>query len=191
MDFSRFTEKLQEAVRAAQSGALSLGHQQVDVEHLFSALLEQENGLAASILLKANLNLERIHTRLQDELGRLPKVTLQGAAPDHVYLTGRLQKLFLAAEQEAKKLKDEYVSVEHLLLALTEDNGASGRLLKEFRLSRETLMKVLQEVRGSQRVTSPTPESTYQALERYGRDLTALANQGKLDPVIGRDEEIR
>jgi len=191
MDFSRFTEKLQDGVRVAQSNALSLGHQQVDVEHLFTALLEQDNGLAPSILLKANVKLERLHAGLQEELNRLPKVTLQGAAADQVYITGRLQKFFLAAEQEAKKLKDEYVSVEHVLLALTEDSGVSGRLLKQYHLSRETLMKVLQEVRGSQRVTSPTPESTYQALERYGRDLTALANQGKLDPVIGRDEEIR
>ncbi|MBM3813001.1 MAG: ATP-dependent chaperone ClpB [Acidimicrobiia bacterium] len=191
MDFNRFTEKLQDATRGAQSSAVSLGHQQIDVEHLLLALLEQDSGLAHAILLKANIDLTKLHSRLSGELSRLPKVSIQGAPSDQVYITGRLQRLFVQAQQEAARLKDEYVSIEHVLLAITEDSGAAGRLFKEFRLTRESLMKVLQEVRGSQRVTSQTPESTYQALERYGRDLTALAHQGKLDPVIGRDDEIR
>jgi ATP-dependent Clp protease ATP-binding subunit ClpB len=191
MDINRLTEKVQEAVRSAQTKALRLNHQQVDVEHVFLALLEQPEGLAPTILLRAQANVESLHRRLVQELERLPKVTVSGAPPDQIYVTGRLQRLLAEAESEARQLKDEYVSVEHLLLALTAETGFAGRLLKEQGLTRERLMKALQEVRGSQRVTSPTPESTYQALERYGRDLTALAAQGKLDPVIGRDDEIR
>ena len=121
----------------------------------------------------------------------MPKVSGASGGPDQVYLTGRLNRLLTNAEDEAKKLKDEYISVEHVLLAATDDTGAAGRTLKEFGLTRERLMQALREVRGSQRVTSQNPEATYEALERYGRDLTKLAAQNKLDPVIGRDEEIR
>jgi ATP-dependent Clp protease ATP-binding subunit ClpB len=191
MDINRFTEKLQEALRVAQARAIRLSQQQVDVEHLFAALLEQEGGLAASILLKAQVNVEGVHRALEEELGRLPKVSSTTGAADQIYVTGRLQRVLAQAEDEAKRLKDEYISVEHVLLALTEDGGAAGRILKQFGVTRDRLMRALQGVRGSQRVTSPTPEATYQALERYGRDLTQLASQGKLDPVIGRDEEIR
>ncbi len=191
MDINRFTEKLQEAVRAAQSKAIRLSHQQVDVEHLFSALLEQEDGLAPAILIKAGLNAQGIHQRLEQELERRPKVTSPTGAADQIYVTGRFQRLLTLAEDEAKRLKDEYISVEHVILAALEDGGATGRILKEFGATRDNIMKALQEVRGSQRVTSQNPEATYQALERYGRDLTKLAAQGKLDPVIGRDEEIR
>ncbi|MBL8294041.1 MAG: ATP-dependent chaperone ClpB [Bryobacterales bacterium] len=166
-------------------------HQQIDVEHLLVSLLEQEDGLAPAILIKAGLRLETLHQRLSQELDRMPKVSVQGNPSDQVYITGRLQRVLANAETEAKNLKDEYVSVEHVLLALTEDSGAAGRLLKDLGLTRDRLMKALQDVRGNQRVTSQNPETTYQALERYGRDLTALAGQGKLDPVIGRDDEIR
>jgi ATP-dependent Clp protease ATP-binding subunit ClpB len=191
MDFSRFTEKAQQAVHAAQSLAVRYGQQQIDVEHLLAALLEQEDGLAPSILLKAEVNLEGLHRRVAQELERLPKVSGPAGGPDQVYISARLARLLTQAEDEAKRLKDEYISVEHLLLAMTEDGGVTGRIFKEFAVTRQRLMRALQEVRGSQRVTSPTPETTYQALERYGRDLTQLAAQGKLDPVIGRDEEIR
>ena len=191
MDINRMTEKVQEALRTAQTSAVRLSHQQVDVEHLFAALLEQSEGLAPAILLKAGIPLENLHRRLEQELDRMPKVSVGPSQPDQIYITGRFQKLTAAAEQEARRMKDDFVSVEHVLLALTEDGGISGRLLKEFGLTRDRLMKALQEVRGSQRVTSQSPESTFQALEKYGRDLTALAGQGKLDPVIGRDEEIR
>jgi len=191
MDINRFTEKLQEALRAAQSKAIRLSHQQVDVEHLFSALLEQEGGLAPAILIKAGLNAQGIHQRLEEELERRPKVSSPTGAADQIYVTGRFQRLLTLAEDEAKRLKDEYVSVEHVILAALEDGGATGRILKEFGATRDNIMKALQEVRGSQRVTSQNPEATYQALERYGRDLTQLASQGKLDPVIGRDDEIR
>jgi ATP-dependent Clp protease ATP-binding subunit ClpB len=191
MDINRFTEKLQEAVRAAQSKAIRLSHQQLDVEHLAASLMEQESGLAPAILLKANVDAIRFHRRLEEELGRLPKVSVGSQPAESVYITGRLQRLLTEAETEAKKLKDEYISVEHVLLAMTGDGGATGRILKEVGLTRDTLMKALQGVRGTQRVTSQNPEATYQSLEKYGRDLTALAGQGKLDPVIGRDEEIR
>ena len=191
MDTNRFTEKLQEALRQAQSRTTQLSHSQLDVEHLVVTLLEQPEGLAPSILLKANVNLETVHRRLIAELDRLPKVSVEGRPVDQIYVTGRFQKLIAAAEQEARQLKDDYVSVEHVLLAIAAGDGAAGRLFAEFGVTRERLMKVLSEVRGSQRVTNQTPENTYQSLEKYGRDLTALANQGKLDPVIGRDEEIR
>ncbi|MCC7497631.1 MAG: ATP-dependent chaperone ClpB [Bryobacterales bacterium] len=191
MDINRFTEKVQEGLRAAQSKAVRYGNQQIDVEHLLVALLEQENGLAPSILIKAGVNLETLHRRLEQELDRLPKVSGPGGAPDQIFVTQRLQKLFTQAEDEARRLKDEYVSVEHLLLAMSEDKAALGKILTEHGATRDRLMKALQEVRGNQRVTSTNPEATYEALERYGRDLSKLAAQGKLDPVIGRDEEIR
>ncbi len=191
MDLNRFTEKLQEAVRAAQSKAVRYGHQQIDVEHLLAALMEQEGGLAPSILARAELNVEPFTRRLEAELDRLPKVSGASGGPDQIYVTARLNQLLTAAEDEARQLKDEYISVEHVLLAAIDDRGATGRLLKEFGLTRERLMQALREVRGSQRVTSQNPEATYEALERYGRDLTKLAAQNKLDPVIGRDEEIR
>jgi ATP-dependent Clp protease ATP-binding subunit ClpB len=191
MDLNRFTEKAQEALGAAQSKAIRSSHQQVDVEHLLATLLEQEQGLAASILTRASVSLEALKRRVDQELDRLPKVSGPSGAPDQIYITGRLNRLLTQAEDEAKRLKDQFISVEHLLLAMTEDGGGTGRLFKELGITRERLMQALQEIRGSQRVTSQNPEATYEALERYGRDLTQLAGQGKLDPVIGRDEEIR
>jgi len=186
MDFNRFTEKLQEAVRSAQSLASRRGQQQLDVDHLLVALLEQPNGLAPSILLKAEVNPEILHRRLIQDLDKLPRVSGTATGIDQIYVTPRQQALLNNAENEAKRLKDEYVSVEHILLAATEEKSS-----KDLGLTRERLMKTLQEVRGSQRVTTQNPEATYEALEKYGRDLTKLAEAGKLDPVIGRDDEIR
>src|SRR5579864_5076234 len=191
MDFNRFTEKLQEAVRSAQSVATQHGNQQLEVEHLLLALLQQEGGLARSILNKSDIQVDSLRSRFQQEIDRLPKVSGPTGGPDQIYVTPRITKLLTDAEEEAKRLKDEYTSVEHVLLATTDDKGAAGKLFKEFGISRERLMRALQEVRGSQRVTTQNPEATYEALEKYGRDLTKLAAQGKLDPVIGRDEEIR
>jgi len=191
MDINRFTEKAQEAVRSAQSTAVRYGQQQIDVEHLMAALLEQEGGLAPSILAKAGVNVPSLTRRIEAELERLPKVSGPSGGPDQIYVSQRLNRLLTAAEDEAKKLKDEYVSVEHLLLAALDADGAMGKLFQDFGLTRDRLMQALREVRGNQRVTSQNPEATYEALERYGRDLTKLAEQGKLDPVIGRDEEIR
>jgi ATP-dependent Clp protease ATP-binding subunit ClpB len=192
MDINRLTEKAQEALRAAQSEATRLGHQQIDVEHLLLALLNQEGGLTKSILDKTAVDSELVRRRVEEALARLPKVSSGTGGPGEVYITARLNRLLVQAEDEAKQLKDEYVSVEHLLLAMVDDkSGDAGRILSELGLTRDKLMQALRQVRGSQRVTSPNPEATYEALERYGRDLTRLAAQGKVDPVIGRDEEIR
>jgi ATP-dependent Clp protease ATP-binding subunit ClpB len=191
MDINRFTEKAREALASAQNIAARQRHTQVDVEHLLAALLEQERGLATSILNKADIPTENFRGALQRDLQRLPRLTGPAGAPDQVYAASRLNLVLESAEEEAEKLRDEYISVEHLLLAMTDDSGSAGRLLKEFGLTREKLMQALREVRGSQRVASPNPEATYEALERYGRDLTRLAAQSKLDPVIGRDDEIR
>jgi ATP-dependent Clp protease ATP-binding subunit ClpB len=191
MDINRFTQKAQEAISLAQTTAIRYGHQQVDVEHLLAALLEQEGGLATSILKKSDINVESLKQRLEQELERMPKVSSSSGAADQIYVAGRLNQLLARAEDEAKKLKDDYISIEHLLLAMTEDRGATGQIFKEFAVTRERLSRALVEIRGNQRVTSQNPEATYEALERYGRDLTKLAEQGKLDPVIGRDEEIR
>jgi ATP-dependent Clp protease ATP-binding subunit ClpB len=191
MDINKLTEKLQEALSSVQSKAVRYSHQQVDVEHLLLALLEQERGLASSILNKANVDVESLRRNIEQELAKIPKVSEPTGEPGQVYITSRLNRLLTQAEDESKKLGDEYVSVEHVLLAMTDDTGPTGRLLKQSGVTRERLMQTLREVRGSQRVTSQNPEATYEALEKYGRDLTKLAAQSKLDPVIGRDDEIR
>jgi ATP-dependent Clp protease ATP-binding subunit ClpB len=191
MDFNRLTEKSQEAIRQAQNIAITYGNQQMDVEHLLLALLDQEGGLAPSILQRADIPVEALHDRLVQEIEKLPKVSGGGTRPDQVYVTNRLSQLLNRAEDQAKRLKDDYVSIEHLLLATVEDQGPAGKLLREFGLTSDRLMKALLEVRGNQRVTTQNPEATYESLEKYGRDLTDLAKKGKVDPVIGRDEEIR
>jgi ATP-dependent Clp protease ATP-binding subunit ClpB len=191
MDINRLTQKAQEALGAAQSKAARYGHQQIDIEHLLSGLLDQEGGLATSIISKAEVDLSGFKRRVEQELERMPRVSGGGGAPDQIYVTARLNRLLAQAEEEAKQLKDDYISIEHLLLAMTDDSGAAGRLFKEFGLTRERLATALKSIRGNQRVTSQNPEATYEALGRYGRNLTQLAEKGKLDPVIGRDEEIR
>ncbi|MFZ5928011.1 MAG: ATP-dependent chaperone ClpB [Acidobacteriota bacterium] len=190
MDLNRFTEKAQDALRSAQTLAARLSHQHVDNEHLLVALLEQEQGIAPNILLKAGFDLEKLHRKLMAELERQPKVTVSGGASG-MYMTQRLAAVLGNAEQEARRMKDDFVSVEHLLLALQAGNGFAGQLFRDQGVTRERLEQAIREVRGSQRVTTQNPEATYQALENYGRDLTQMAAQGKLDPVIGRDEEIR
>jgi ATP-dependent Clp protease ATP-binding subunit ClpB len=188
MDSNRFTEKSLEALQSANRLASKLNHQQMDVEHLLLALLDQERGLASSLLNKAEVAVDAVKLKVHRELEKLPRVS--GGAGD-VSITSRLNRVLGQAEDEAKKLKDEYISVEHLLLAMLDDSGTAGKILKEFGINRARLSSALQQVRGHQRVTTQNPEATYEALERYGRDLTQLAAQGKLDPVIGRDEEIR
>jgi len=188
MDPNRFTEKSLEALQAANRLASKLNHQQMDVEHLLLALLDQERGLASSLLNKAEVAVDAVKLKVHRELEKLPRVS--GGTGD-VSITSRLNRVLGQAEDEAKKLKDEYISVEHLLLAILDDSGNAGKILKEFGINRARLSSALQQVRGHQRVTTQNPEATYEALERYGRDLTQLAAQGKLDPVIGRDEEIR
>jgi hypothetical protein len=188
MDVNRFTEKAQEAVLGARTLAMRFGQQQIEPEHLLLALLEQDKGVAAAILQKAGIDATGLTDRVSREIQRLPKVS---GASDQPHPSGRLNRTLLAAEDEAKQFKDDFVSVEHLLLALVGDTGAAGRILKDVGATRDRIMSALREVRGNQRVTSQNPEETYQALERFGRDLTQMARQNKLDPVIGRDEEIR
>ena len=191
MDINKFTEKAQEAVRDAQTLATRYGNQQIEVEHLLYALLDQQGGLVPSVLTRAGVSVEPLKQAVENEINRFPKVTGPSGPVDQVYITARLNKTFVAAEDEAKKLKDEYVSVEHLLLAIIEEGGPAARALKTAGATRDRIEKALIQVRGHQRVTSQNPEATYEALERYGRDLTKMAREGKLDPVIGRDDEIR
>jgi ATP-dependent Clp protease ATP-binding subunit ClpB len=191
MDSNRFTEKARDVLSGAQKLASRLNHQQIDLEHVLLAILDQEQGLGSAILRKAGVAPEGLIIKLQREVEKLPSVTSASGATENQYVSGRVNKLIANAEDEAKRLKDEYLSVEHLLLAMTEDRAAAGNILKEFGVTKDRLLKALQEVRGHQRVTTQNPEETYQALEKYGRDLTQAAQKGKLDPVIGRDEEIR
>ncbi len=191
MDLNRFTEKMRDGLSAAQSKALRFSHQQVEPEHLLLSLLEQDGGLAVSILNKAGINLDSLRQKIEEKLDRLPHISGPSGAPEQIYTTSRLNQILIQAETEAEKLKDDYVSVEHVLLAMIDDKGLVGRIFRELGMTRERLLQVLREVRGSHRVTSPNPEATYEALEKYGRDLTRLSRQGKLDPVIGRDDEIR
>jgi len=187
MDLEKFTEKARQAIADSQKLAARLNHQQIDAEHVLVSLLDQEKGLAPAILTKAGLSPEAVAVKLHRELEKQPRVI--GDVEQRP--TTRFIKLIANAEAEAKKLSDEYVSVEHLLLAATDDAGTAGKVLKDFGVNRERLLAALREVRGKQRVTTQNPEETYQSLEKYGRDLTQLAAKGKLDPVIGRDEEIR
>ncbi|OQC66666.1 MAG: Chaperone protein ClpB [Verrucomicrobia bacterium ADurb.Bin006] len=193
MDLNKFTEKSQAALAEAQTLATRHQHQAVDVEHLAVALLEQEGGLVPRLFERIQISPDLLRAKLEEELGRLPRVS-GGTAPGHgVYVTQRLNKALVHAQDEARKLKDEYVSVEHLVLALFAEPESSGigRIFKALGVTRGDFLKALTEVRGNQRVTSANPEATYEALEKYGRDLTRLAQQNKLDPVIGRDNEIR
>ncbi|MEV0408137.1 ATP-dependent chaperone ClpB [Actinoallomurus sp. NPDC050550] len=184
MDLNRLTEKSQEALHDAQTKALRFGHTEVDAEHLLLALLDQSEGLAPRLLAGAGVNTDLLRAETESRLERRPRVTGPGAAPGQVYVTQRLSRLFDTAEREAKRLKDEYVSVEHLVLALIEDGLIQG-------VTRNRFLEELTKVRGNQRVTSSMPEAAYEALEKYGRDLVTEARTGKLDPVIGRDTEIR
>jgi ATP-dependent Clp protease ATP-binding subunit ClpB len=193
MDLNKLTQKSQEAVQSAQTKALRYGHVEVDGEHLLLALLEQPEGLIPRLLSRMDVSPEAVQRALEQELERRPRVSGPGMEAGKIYVTQRLQKLFLQAEEEAKRLKDEYVSVEHLMLALIDEQNTSvaGRMLQQFRVTRDNFLAALTAVRGHQRVTSATPETAYEALTKYGTDLVAQARQGKLDPVIGRDTEIR
>lgn len=189
MRLDKFTIKAQEAIQEAQNLAEGKNHQQIDVEHLLLALVRQEGGVVAPVLQKLGVRPELIASQVEDEINRLPQVS--GAVAGGAYITPRLKSALDEAWQEAQRLKDEYVSAEHLLIAITGDTGAAGRILKSHGVTKDAIYKSLADVRGGQRVTDQNPEEKYQALERYGRDLTKLAADGKLDPVIGRDDEIR
>src|SRR6184192_1086132 len=187
VDLNRMTHKVQEALQGAGGIATRRSHQGIDVEHLLQALLERPDGLAPNLLEAAGVAPRAVEEAVERELARRPQVSGPAAGPSQTFITQRLSQLLTKAEDEMRALKDEYLSVEHLLLAM----AAEGGVFRGLGLTRERLMAALQQVRGNQRVTSADPETTYQALEKYGRDLTKLATQGKLDPVIGRDDEIR
>ena len=193
MDFNQLTQKTQEAVQQAQNLAVELGHQAIDAEHLLLALCRQPEGLVPRLFDKLGRPADVIATELDRELHRRPKVSGQGAAPNQLAITAQLQQVFVDAEKQMKRLKDEYLSVEHVVLALLDkpDTTAAGRILKQLGITRDAFLKALTDVRGNQRVQSANPEATYEALSRYGRDLVQMARDGKLDPVIGRDEEVR
>ncbi|MCA9464768.1 MAG: ATP-dependent chaperone ClpB [Nitrospira sp.] len=187
MDMNRMTIKVQEALQTASGIAMRRNHQGVEVEHLLLALMEQDGGLAQAIIEQSGCSVAAVRNAAEQALQKLPQVQVSGAGPGQVHIAPRVGKLLTQAEHEMKGLKDEYLSVEHLLLAMVEEGG----VFKGLGVKRDKLLAGLQQVRGNQRVTSQDPEGTYQALEKYGRDLTRLAGQGKLDPVVGRDEEIR
>jgi ATP-dependent Clp protease ATP-binding subunit ClpB len=193
MDMDRLTQKSREALQQAQDIAVGFGHSEVDGEHLLLALIDQPEGLVARLLAQFDIDIRGLRAAVESDVQRRPKVTGPGVSPGQVMLTQRLARVLEAAEREAKRLKDEYVSVEHLLLALVEEGSASpaGRRLREFGVTREAFLEALTRVRGNQRVTSATPEGSYEALAKYGIDLVESARSGKLDPVIGRDAEIR
>ncbi len=198
MDINRFTQKAQQALMDAQSIAARYKHQQVDNEHLMLALLNQEDGLIPHLLEKiaaaeSNVDAAGIREAVERYLAGLPKVSGPAGAVDQLYITSRLNSTLDRASQEAQNMKDEFISVEHILLAMLGEGspGTLGRILLDHGIKKDGVMKALAAIRGGQRVTSQTPESTYEALEKYGRDLTKAAAQDKLDPVIGRDEEIR
>jgi len=193
MDPNKLTQKSQEALHDAQTKALRYGHQEVDGEHLLLALLEQPEGLVPRLFNKMDVPGENLKAEVEAELQKRPSVTGPGTEAGKIYVTQRLNRLLMKAEEEAKRLRDEYVSVEHLTLPLIDEGNATaaGRILKSFKVTTERFLQALTELRGHQRVTSATPESTYEALERYGRDLVREAKKGRLDPVIGRDGEIR
>ncbi len=189
MRFDKFTEKAQEALLNAQELVRQFHHSQMESEHLLLALVEQADGIVPQVLAKAGLTPAALRGRLRAELERLPKVT--GPTPDGLVISPGVRQAVEAAQAEAQRLRDEYVSTEHLLIGLASVRESAGRILAEAGLTADALSRAIREVRGSQRVTDSNPESKYQALERYGRDLTQMAAGGKLDPVIGRDEEIR
>lgn len=193
MDFNKLTQKSQEAVQQAQSIALRAGHVEVDREHLFLALLEQAEGLVPRLLTRMEVPVATLKDDVEGELRRRPQVSGSGQEAGKIYITQELQQLMLKAEDEAQRLKDEYVSVEHLFLALLDAgmSSSAGRLLQKYGVTRDAVLSTLTAIRGHQRVTSADPEGSYEALEKYGADLVAQARQEKLDPVIGRDDEIR
>ena len=188
MRFDKFTIKSQELVQTAQSLASQRNNQQIEPEHLLAGMLADKEGITASILRKLGVSPESVAREVETKLDQLPKVS----GGTGVYISARSRAVLDRAFTEAEKMKDQYVSIEHILLAITEEKqGDAAKILVRNGVGRDSILKVLMEIRGSQRITDPNPEEKYDALEKFGRDLTHLARIGKLDPVIGRDEEIR
>jgi ATP-dependent Clp protease ATP-binding subunit ClpB len=193
MDPNQLTQKMQEAIHDAQTKALRYGHTEVDVEHLLLAMLDQADGLAPRLFERMEVDVAALRTAVESYLEGRPRTTGSGAAPGQVFVSRNLNQLLDSALAESKRMKDDYISAEHVILAMidTGSGTGAGRLLREHGVTRERFLQALTAVRGSQRVTSAMPEAAYEALEKYGRDLVQHARTGKMDPVIGRDGEIR
>ncbi|MCF0141387.1 MAG: AAA family ATPase, partial [Mogibacterium sp.] len=192
MNIEKYTQNVQSALVGAQNIAIENGHQMVDAEHVFMALLEQKDGLIPKLIKNMGSDCDALINDLQREMDKLPKIS----GSDSVYASRRFNKLFIDAEKYAEQFKDEYVSVEHVMLAILEDktqdkNSRNALVLNRYGITKEKFLEALSKVRGNQRVTGQNPEENYEALEKYGRDLVEMARAGKIDPVIGRDEEIR
>ena len=191
MTLEKFTLKAQEAVVNAQHIAREYGHQQVELEHLLRSLLADVEGVPQAVLKKIGANIGKIQKAIEESINKIPKVTGSGSV-GNLYISQKVNDIFNTALKEMRQLKDEFISTEHLLLALLDTKGSTiSDVLKNEGINKDGVYKVLKDIRGSQRVTDQNPEDKYQALKRFGRDLTDLAKRGKLDPVIGRDDEIR
>jgi len=192
MDFEKLTIKVQQSINEAQLTAVKYNHQQIDPIHLFSALLSEDDGLIPNIFSKMGVNVRELKDEVSKALDKMPKVLGEGAQNSSVYATRRFEEVFVKAGNEAKKFKDSYTSVEHVMIALMEGGGSEvTNLLRKFNINKEDFLNALSKVRGNQRVDNQDPEGTYEALVKYGRNLVEDAKKHKLDPVIGRDEEIR
>ncbi len=189
MNFQKFTLKSQEAIQTAQEIAESYNNQAIEPEHLFAALIQDSSGIVSDMLKKMGANYSKLQIKANEMIEKLPKIA--GGGIEQSYISNGLKAVFDKALKEANDLKDEYVSVEHLLIALAETKSPVSKLLQNEGISKDTIYRVLQDVRGKQRVTDQSPEEKYQALTRYGRNLNDEARSGKLDPVIGREDEIR
>ncbi len=191
MRFDRFTERAQEAAQRAAEIIQRYGHNQIDTEHILLALIEQPGGVIPQILEKLSVSAEALTERLDATLRASPKANIFGGGAGQIFITPRVKRIIDLANEEANRLKDEYISTEHIFLAiLTERNTPASRILESAGLTRDRVYDAIQDLRGGQRVTDPQAESRYRTLEKYSRDLTQLAREGKLDPVIGRDNEI-
>ena len=192
MNTNKYTQKTLEALQSAQQLAIEYQNQALEPEHLLAATASQQDGLIPQLLMKLGVEPGNFAVAAAQKVAALPHVTGSGREPDKIYISAATDKVLTAAEHTAESMKDEYVSVEHLFLALIEQpNEAVRQVLRSFGIDKNRFLEQLATVRGSQRVTSDHPEETYDALKKYGQDLVELARQQKLDPVIGRDTEIR
>ncbi|RME09052.1 MAG: type VI secretion system ATPase TssH, partial [Ardenticatenia bacterium] len=189
MNLNEFTEKAQEAILRAQSLAVEYGHPEIQPEHVLYALLEQDEGVVPRVLQRLNIDVRAMRAAVKDALEKMPRVSGGAGQP---LVSQRLRRVVEKAQEARRQFNDDYLSTEHFLLGIIRAaGGAADRILRTYNVEENAVMAALQQIRGSQRITSQNPEATYEALKQYGRDLTELARQGKLDPVIGRDEEIR
>ncbi len=189
INFNKLTIKAQEALQSATDIASNYGNQQIEPEHLFASLIENNLSIAGSLLKKIGIDTDSLKIKTSGIIEKLPKVS--SVSSGNQYLSPDLSKILDESFKLAEQLKDEYIGIEHILISITESDTKTGKFLREQGITKDEILKALQEIRGTQRVTSQSPEDTYQALKKYGRDLNALAKQGKLDPVIGREDEIR